>query len=70
VVVLDDAVVLGGFGALVPADRCDTFGSGAGALVALTGEVLLAGEVLLTSAAKPLVAGDGSGRAGLGGAAW
>jgi hypothetical protein len=32
--------------------------------------VELTGEVLLTSAAKPVLTGDGSGRAGFGGAAW
>jgi hypothetical protein len=62
--VLDDAVLLGGFWASVPASRRDAGGSGAGALVELTG------EALLTSAAKLSVAGDGSGRAGFGGAAW
>lgn len=61
---LDEAVLASFFGALIPAGRCDAGGSGADALVEVTG------EVLLTSAAKPLLAGDGSGRAGFDGAAW
>lgn len=60
---LDNAGLLGGVEASLVVVRCGAGGSGAGMLAGS------AGKVLSTSAAKLLPVGDGSGRAGLGGAA-